>query len=125
MLYAVVHQGIDFVGFVEHRIHAQLGAAHPDVGGGIVAQHHHLLVRPAVAAGGQHAQATALAQEQVHDGQVPLLLVAGEPALALVFGLRHPHRLDGCQFFQSTDEVLADGGIVFNDVRAEFHYGSR
>jgi hypothetical protein len=51
LLEAIVDQRIYFVGFVKHRVNAQLSTALANVSGGIVTQDHHLLARVSVAAG--------------------------------------------------------------------------
>ena len=121
MLHAVVHQGIDLVGLVEHRIHTQLRTAHAHIRRGVVAQHHHLLPRPTRTASRQHTQPAALPQEQIDDGQVPFLGVGGQPVRALVFRFCHAHCFHRRQLLQGPDQVLADGGVVFNNVGAQFH----
>ena len=45
------HQGVNFIRFVEDRVHTQLCAALTNVISGIVAQHNHFLVRFATLAG--------------------------------------------------------------------------
>ncbi len=125
LLYAVVHQSIDLVGFVEDRIHAQLRAAHPDIWRGVVAEHHNTLVGLALAACGQHAQTAALAQKKINDGKIPLGRVQNQPRLAIVFGFSDSHRLDKRKLFKSSNEVLANGGVVFNNIGFKFHYRIR
>ena len=121
LLDAVVHQRVDLVGFVEHRIGPQRSTAGTDVGRGVVAQHHQLLAGRPLAAGGQHTQPAALLEEEVDDGQVPALGVAGQPLFAIVFGFGAAGSLDAGQFFQRADQVLADGRVVFDDVGSQSH----
>ena len=75
-------------------------------------------------AGFEHAQATALLQEEIHDGEVPPAGVFREPSFRLAFGFGPAQRLDARQFFQRPDQVLADRGVVFDDVCFQFHSGS-
>ena len=72
LLYAIVHQRVNFIGFIKHRIHTQLRATHAHVWGCIIAQNHNALVRLARSAGRQHTQTTALAQEQIDNRKIPL-----------------------------------------------------
>ena len=62
-----------------------------------------------------------MAQKKIHYCQIPLLTMGGEPVLALVLGLSDPYRLYGRQLFERPDQVLSNGGVVFNDIGAEFH----
>jgi hypothetical protein len=87
----------------------------------VVAEHDHFLSGLAVAAGLQDVQPAAFAQEQVHDGQVPVGVVAGQPFTAFVLGFGNAHRLHQRQLLQGFDQVLADGGTVFNDIGSELH----
>ena len=57
---AVIDECIDFIGFVKHRIDAQLRAALTDVCGSVVAQNHNFLLGPTVAASRQYAESAAL-----------------------------------------------------------------
>ena len=45
--------------------------------------------------------------------------------LSIVLGFRYANRLDESKLFKSSDEVLANGGVVFNDISFEFHYQIR
>ncbi len=47
--------------------------------------------------------------------------MVGKPLLSLVLSLCNPYRLYGRQFFERSDQILSNGGVVFNDVGAEFH----
>ncbi|MNY58421.1 hypothetical protein D3C86_1947540 [compost metagenome] len=78
-------------------------------------------MRQAFAAGGQHAKTTALAQEQVKNRQIPFPCVARQPFRAVEFRLRDAYRFDLGKLFQSRNQVLTDGGIVFNNIRTQFH----
>ena len=98
---AVVHQRIDLRRLVEHGIRAELGTAPAHVARGVVAQHDHALARAALAGGLDDVEAAALAQEQVHDSQVPGLVLR-QPALALVFRFRRPCRFDQGKFLPAS-----------------------
>jgi two-component system invasion response regulator UvrY len=121
LLDAIVHQGVDFIGFVEDRIDAQLGATLANVGRGVVAQHHHFLPGRAIPAGGQHPQATSLFQKQVNNRQIPIPAVLRQPGLAFVFGFSGAYGINACQFLKCPDQVFTNGGIVFYDVRFQSH----
>lgn len=71
----------------------------------------------------QHAQAGALAQEHIHDDQVPVLRVGLQPLAGSGFAVGHAHGLHGGQLLQRADQVLADGGVVFDEEGAELHSG--
>lgn len=118
---AVVHERIDFIRFVKDGVYPELRATHAYIGGGVVAEDDHFLPGAALAACFQHPEATALAQEKINDGQVPLTGALLEPDLAFVFCFSEPHRLYRRQLFQSPDQVFSDGCVVFNNVSAEFH----
>jgi hypothetical protein len=75
-----------------------------------------------VAAGRQHTQAAALAQEKIHDGQVPLTAVGSSHSLpSSSVSAANPTASTDAKFFQSPDQVFSDGGVVFNNIGAEFH----
>jgi len=113
---AEVDQRVDLVRLVEHRIHAQLRTTLADVGRGVVAQHHDLLIGLAGTAGLQHAQAAALLEEQVDDRQFPRVTVVAQPATRIGLGFGVADRADEGQLLQRPDEVLANRWVVFDDV---------
>ena len=67
---------------------------------------------------GVDMEAAALLQEKIHDGQVPLAVVTGQPATALFLGFSETYRSHPSQFFERRHQILANGRIVFNDVGA-------
>ncbi|MCY1553372.1 hypothetical protein D9M68_898480 [compost metagenome] len=89
----------------------------------MVAEHHHLLPRVAVAAGFEHAEAGAVAQEQVDDGQVPQRRVAREPARALGLRFGLADRIDARHLAQRARQAGALGGVVFDDEGADGGHG--
>ena len=121
LLYAIVHQRINFIGFVKYRIHPQLGAAHAHVRRSIIAQDHYTLMRMACAARSQHSQAAALTQKKVNDGQIPLGFILCKPQFAFILGFCNAYGLNESKLFQSSNEVLSNSGVVFNDVGFKFH----
>ena len=71
LLGAVGVSGAQLGGLVEYRVGGQVACPAADVWRGVVGQHHHLLARLTVAGPCKHAQAAALLEKQIHDGQVP------------------------------------------------------
>jgi hypothetical protein len=120
--FAVIDQRVEVIGFVEHRIRAQLLAARAHVGRGVVGEHHIFCRAVRLLAGLQHAQAAALLEKQINDGQVPDASWPRQPALPSARS-RHSQRPAPGQFLQRTDQVLADGRVVFDDIGSQFHHG--
>ena len=121
MLHAVVHQRINFIGFVEYGIDPQQGTAGPYIGRGVVAENHHALVWFTLLAGREHTEAAALAQEEIHDGDVPFPRIGRKPCGAFCFCFGNAHGFNFRKLSEGVDEVLSDRGVVFYDVCAQFH----
>ena len=71
------------------------------------------------------AETAALAQEQVHDDQIPGVRVLAEPAYSIGFGLCHPDRFHIGKLRHRRNQVVANRGIVFNKKGTQFHDGSK
>ena len=71
-LRTVIKQLVELIGFVKHGIGAKLRAAFGNVVGGVIGKHHYLLVVVALLASLEYAQPTALFEEQVDNGELPI-----------------------------------------------------
>ncbi len=124
LLKAVGHQGVNFIGLVEDSVHTQLGATQTNVCSSVVAQHNDLLICAATLAGLQNPEPGALLKKKVNDGQVPQILILGEPLPAFEFGFRRANCLDAGQLFEGVDQVLSDRGVVFDNKSLQSHLRS-
>jgi len=113
---AELDQRVDLVRLVEHRVDAELRTAPPDVGRRIVAEHHHLLHRPAGLAGLQHAEAAALLEEEIDDDEVPVVVVPEQPCARAALGLGETDDSGAGEFFERANEVFTDREVVFDDI---------
>ena len=81
-----------------------------------------LLVRRALAASIDHAEAVALFEKEVDDGDIPVVMVSAQPrdGFVLAGGMRNHDSIG--DVLQETCEVVTDDGVVFDQVGLESHW---
>lgn len=72
---------------------------------------HHALARQAIPAAHEHAEAGAMAQEEIDHGHVPLAIGIVQPGHGLGLGFRAADHVHGRELLQRRDQTVANQGL--------------
>jgi len=121
----IVEEFLELRRFVEHTVGTCMAACDACSLRRIVREYDHALVGVAPVAPLDDADACALLQQEINDGEVPLPLVMREPADGFVFGFGGGHDARRAQLREGGDQVFTDLLVVFYEENRNWHVKSR